>query len=94
MFDSSGENSSLGKISRPALVMKSMFRGMKGAGLYKADEGILRGVILGCEMAEADKADIIAAARECGARVYQAKPKTFDFGLDITLVQDKPGNRA
>ena len=73
---------------------KSMFRGMKGAGLYKADEGILRGVILGCEMAEADKADVIAAARECGARVYQATPKTFEFGLDITLVQDKPGNRA
>ena len=72
----------------------SLTKRMKGAGLYKLDEGIIRGVILGCKMKEVDKAAVIAAARECGARVYQAKPKTFEFGLDITLVQDKPGNRA
>ena len=70
-------------------------RRMKGAEeLYKLDEDIIHGVILGFAMTETDKAIIIAAARECGARVYQAKPKTFEFGLDITLVQDKPGNRA
>ena len=69
---------------------------MKGVGLYKVDEGIIRGVILGCEMAEADKAPVITAARECGVRIYQAKPKIFQFGLDIIPMQDgfSFGNRA
>ncbi len=60
---------------------------MKGSGRYPLDTNLLQGIILGCKMKDDEKKSIIKAARVCGIRIYQAKPKLYEYGMEMELLR-------
>lgn len=55
----------------------------QGPGGRRLDGGLLHGVILGCRMGRALKNNIASMAREGNVRVFEARLKHFEYGLDI-----------
>jgi len=54
----------------------------------KIDKGIIKKVILGCEMPDKHKEEIIQTVKEQNTKIsiYQAKKKKDEFGLDIVEI--------
>ena len=59
---------------------------MTGPGLYPLDKDLLHGIILGYKMKDNEKKSIINVARSLGIRIYQAKPKLYEYGMEIKLL--------
>ena len=56
-----------------------------GPGVYKINDGDLNGIIFGCQISDEDRSKIISLARKRSdnLKLFQAKIKQKEFGLDI-----------
>lgn len=62
------------------------FRGIKCSGPYKFPPELLEEVMLGCEMAPENQAEVVRWVRERNIsrpRLYKARTKEAEFGLDF-----------
>ncbi len=86
MYDASVISSISGKSIGDEIPDESI-KLMKGSGHYPLDEHLLNGIILGYKMKEHEKKSITNAARLHGIRVYEAKPKLYEYGMKIDLLR-------
>ena len=71
------------KLKCPPVHAKWLQNLFQGPGGRRLDDGLLHGVILGCRMGSALKSNIASMAREGNVRVFETRPKHFEYGLDI-----------
>ncbi len=82
MYDTSVINPISGKSIGDEISDESIKR-MKGPGHYQLDKDRLHGIILGYKMKDYEKTSIINAALSRGIRIYQAQPKSYEYGMEI-----------
>ena len=71
------------KVNCPPAHAKWLRKMFEGPGAQRLDSGLLFGVILGFRMAPSLKREVIAMAIEGGVKIFQARPKNFEYGMDI-----------
>ena len=55
----------------------------KGSGLYKLDDNVLSGIILGHKMKMDEEKSIVRISRQRGIKIYETSPKLYEYSLDI-----------